>query len=86
MSRLILMSFAMILFVGCGSRNFTNLGNGVAVPSGSIANYAEANGLTRDEALARMRDESEQRRIAEHADKYGVSNQEAKEQLEHASR
>jgi hypothetical protein len=84
MSRLMLMSFAMILFVGCGGPTFTNLGNGVGVPSGAIADHAATNGLTHDEARSRMRAESDQQRIAEHAKKYGISNEEAKEQLEHA--
>ena len=85
MSRLALLSFAMVLLVGCAGRTFTDLGNGVAVPSRSISDYAEANGLTHVEARARMRAESDRRRIAEHAEKYGVSTAEAKEQIEHAA-
>ena len=86
MSRLTLMFLAMILLVGCAGRTFTDLGNGVGVPSGSIADYAEAHGLTHAEARTRMRDESDQQRIGEHAEKYGVSEDEAKEQIEHAAR
>ncbi len=86
MSRSTLMSFAMIFLVGCGGPTFTNLGNGVGVPSEAIADYATANGLTHDVARARMRVESDQRRIVEHAKEYGISNEEAKEHLEHAGR
>ena len=86
MFRVTLMSLAMIVCVGCGARTFNNLGNGVAVPSGVIADYAETHGITREEARARLRNETDQQRIAEHANKYGLSRKEAKEQLEYAAR
>ncbi len=83
MSRVVLITFVMIVFGGCGGPSFTNLGNGVAVPPETIGEYAELRGITRAEARARMREESDKQRISDHAKKYGVPLEEAKEQLEH---
>jgi len=41
---------------------FTNLGNGVGVPTGAIDDYAEKYGISRDEAKKRMLAESNQER------------------------
>lgn len=46
-----------VAFLGCSGPRFTNLGNGVGVPSESIDNYAKANGLSRDEARQKMLEE-----------------------------
>jgi hypothetical protein len=75
---------ATFVFVGCSGRVFTNLGNGVAVQSEAIGALAREKGITRVQARALLREESDQQRIAEHAETYGVSLDEAKEQLEHA--
>jgi hypothetical protein len=81
--RVTLMSL-VLLFFGCTSPTFTDLGNGTAVPSTSIDEHAAENGLTRAQARAQMKQEYDQRRIAEYAEKYGISPEEAKAQLEHA--
>ena len=86
MFRLILVSFAMVVLGGCRGPTFIDLGNGVGVPSESIDNYASAKGITRAEARVRLRVESDQQRIADHAKKYEISHEEAKKQLEHAGR
>ena len=75
---------AMFVFVGCSGRVFANLGNGVAVPSEAIDALAREKGITHAQARNLLREESEQQWIAEHAETYGVSFDEAKEQLEHA--
>ena len=49
---------------GCTGPTFTNLGNGVGVPTESIDSYAKANGISRDDAKKRMLDESNQKRKA----------------------
>jgi len=69
--------------LGCGGHVFTNLGNGVGVPSESIAEYAARHGVTGAEARAQMRIESDRERIREHAEKYGLSLEEAQRQLQH---
>ncbi|MCP4639554.1 MAG: hypothetical protein GY851_03940, partial [bacterium] len=46
-------------------RVFTNLGNGVGVPSNSIDEYAEEHGITREQARVRMRQEIDARRDSE---------------------
>lgn len=58
MIRLFLSCFAIVFICGCGGRYFTDLGNGVGVPTASIDDYAEANGISRDEATKRMLEES----------------------------
>ena len=73
------------IVVGCGGPAFTNLGNGVGVPFESIDKYASEHGVTRAEARAQLRIESDNRRANDHAVKYGISNEEAKRQLEHAT-
>ena len=78
--------FATLVLVGCGGRVFTNLGNDVAVPSETIDALTRERGITRAEARALLREESDKQRIAEHAETYGVSLDEAKEQLEHAGK
>ncbi len=79
-----ILAFATLVCGGCGSTHFTDLGNGVAVPSDTIGALAETNGLTDAQARAQLRAESEQRRVAEHAKTYGISLDESREQLEHA--
>jgi diaminopimelate decarboxylase len=73
------------IVVGCGGSTFTNLGNGVAVPFESIDKYASEHGVTRAEARVQLRIESDNRRTNDHAVKYGISDEEAKRQLEHAA-
>jgi len=73
------------IVVGCGGPTFTNLGNGVAVPLESIDKYASEHGVTRAEARAQLRIETDNRRTNDHAAKYGISDEEAKRQLEHAA-
>jgi hypothetical protein len=54
MIRLFLIGFTIVICCGCGGPVFTNLGNGVGVPTGAIDDYAKANGISRDEAQYRM--------------------------------
>ncbi len=56
---------AVTFFSGCSGPTFTNLGNGVGVPTESIDNYATANGISRDEARQRMLEESNRNRQQE---------------------
>ena len=74
----------LALACGCAGRTFTQLGNGVAVPVESIAEYAETHGISRAEARIRMRAESDVQRIEAHAAKYGVTIEEATIQLQRA--
>ncbi len=62
MIRSFLICFAVVFICGCSGRYFTNLGNGVGVPTGAIEEYAESNGISRDEARQRMLEESNQRK------------------------
>ncbi len=84
MFRVLLIPLATLLLFGCTSRTFTDLGNGVGVPLSSIDEHAAENGLTRAQARAQMKQEFDQRRIAEHAERYGISPEEATIQLERA--
>ena len=68
------------------ARRLQNLGNGVAVPVETLNEYAQEHEVTRPEALALLKAESDVRRIQEHADTYGISEDEARRELEHASR
>ena len=56
---------AVAFIFGCSGPTFTNLGNGVGVPTKSIDSYAKTNGISRDEAKQRMLEESNQKRPAE---------------------
>ncbi len=68
--------------VGLGrDRTFTNIGNGVGIPAESIEDYARAHGVSRGEARVQMRAQSDERRITEHAKKYGLTMEQAMKQL-----
>ncbi len=56
---------AVAFIFGCSGPTFTNLGNGVGVPTESIDSYAKGNGISRDEAKQRVLEESNQKRQAE---------------------
>lgn len=84
MLRLTAICLGLACLTGCGGPTFTNLGNSVAVPSESIEDYATVPGISRTEARTRLREASDRRRIAEHAETYGISQEEAKRQLDHA--
>jgi hypothetical protein len=73
-----------LVFASCGGPVFTNLGNGVAVPSETIDALSREKGISRAQARALLRERSEQRKIADHAEAYGISLNEAKEQIERA--
>jgi len=62
MVRLMRICFMLAFTCGCSDRYFTNLGNGVGVPTESIEEYAESNGISRDEARKRMLDESNRKK------------------------
>jgi hypothetical protein len=62
MTRSFLICFAVVVICGCSGPTFTNLGNGIGVPTGSIEEYAESNGISRDEARQRMLEESNERK------------------------
>ena len=79
---LIVALFALAL--GCNGPTFSDLGNGVGVPTESINAYAVEHGITRADARNRLRADSDARRIKEHATKYGISEDEARRQLETA--
>jgi hypothetical protein len=74
----------MAAMLGCTAPTFTDLGNGVGVPVESIDEYARSRGVSRAQARAQMRAESDAERLRKHAEKYGVSVEEARRQLEHA--
>ncbi len=61
MVRLMLICLVLNFTCGCGSRYFTSSGSGVGVPTESIEEYAEANGISQDEALKRMLKELDQK-------------------------
>ena len=85
MSRALLLFVMLAIAFGCSGRTFTNLGPGVGgVPSKSIDDYAATHKITRAEAIERMKAEFNQRRIEDHAKKYGTSLGEAKSQIEHS--
>jgi hypothetical protein len=69
---------------GCNGPTFSNLGNGVGVPPESINAYAVEQDVAQAEARTRLRVDSDAQRIKEHAMKYGISEDEARRQLETA--
>lgn len=77
----------LLLFIvpGCSGKAFTEVGNGMGVPVGTIENYAEEHGVSEAEARARLQTEARSRRVEDHAAKYGVTMEEARGQLEHAA-
>jgi hypothetical protein len=77
--------FLLAIVAGCARPTFTNLGNGVAVPVESIKNYATEHGVSHAAAAAQLRIESDDRRIKEHAAKFGITVEEAERQIEHAA-
>ncbi len=72
--------------VGCRGPVFTDLGNGTAVQLEALDALAREKDITRDQAGALLRQQADQQKIAEHAETYGISLDEAKEQLEHAAK
>lgn len=76
----------LVVVSGCSGPTFTNLGNGVAVPSESIDRYANEHGITRAEARLKLREKSDDDRVKEHAAKHGISLEDAKQQIEDATR
>jgi len=54
-----------VLICGCSGPTFTDLGNGVGVPTGSIEEYANENGIERNEARKQMLDESNEKNETE---------------------
>ena len=84
MSRSILVPFALVLFAGCANRTFTDLGGGVGVPSESIAEYAEAHGLSHDDARAIMRQDMGQSSDFIYAEDYDISIDDAHEPVKNA--
>jgi hypothetical protein len=73
------------LLVGCSRPVFTGLGNGVLVPRESIDKYAAENGLTIDQARTELRREIDANRVKDHSVKFGVTEAEAKRQLDYAA-
>jgi hypothetical protein len=74
---------------GCGGPNFRNVGisRDVVISTDSVESYATKHGVSNAEAaeaLAQLKNESDRRRTKEHAAKYGISEEEAKRQLQHA--
>ena len=84
MARLYVSFMVAIVCAGCSSHRFTNLGNGVAVPSDAIPTLAREKGISPAEARQQLRRESESARVSEHAEMYGTSVDDARRQLEHA--
>ncbi len=78
MFRSIFVAVVAVSMSGCSGRTFTNLGNGAGVPSASINKYAAENGLTRDQARTQMRQDADQQRISEHAERCGITPEEGK--------
>jgi len=62
MIRLFFICLASSFLCGCGGRYFTNLGNGVAVPTADIEDYAKASRISRDDARKRMLEESNRKK------------------------
>ena len=56
---------AFVFILGCSTPTFTNLGNGVGVPTKSIDSYAKENGISHDEARQRILEASNLKRQAE---------------------
>lgn len=88
MTRLCILLLSVAICLGCFSppsgKVFTHLGNGAMVPRESIDDYASEHGVSRDEARARMKEEADQRRIQRHAEQFGVTLEEAKQQIEYS--
>lgn len=61
----VVLLITVAFIVGCSGPTFTNLGNGVGVPTESIDSYAKANGISRDEARQQMLEQSNEQRQAE---------------------
>ncbi len=78
------------LVLGCSGPTFTNVGGGraksvgIGVTPQSIEQYARDHGVSTVEAKARIRAEAAARRIESHANKYGLTIDQAKEQLKYA--
>ena len=57
---------ACCLFLGCQAPTFTDLGNGVAVPVETVEKYAAQRGVTRDQARAELKAQTEAHRASSH--------------------
>ena len=44
-----------VITAGCAGRRFTDLGNGVGIPTKSITEYADAHGMTPEQARTTLR-------------------------------
>ncbi len=62
MRSLFLVTSILAVSLGCGGPTFTNIGNGVGVPSDHIDKVADENNITRDEAKQRILDGINQRK------------------------
>ncbi|QDU54275.1 hypothetical protein [Aeoliella mucimassa] len=85
--RLALLSLVMVSTLGCTGPMFTNVGVGrnYGVRENYVQKYAERHNITYEQAIEEVRDKTEQAAIAEHAEKYGISAEEARKQLGYAA-
>jgi hypothetical protein len=82
MRKSVLLAFA-VATAGCADRCFTNLGNGTGVPAGTVQRYADQNGVSPQQARQALRAQDDARRVREHAEKYGITLEEADRQIQH---
>ena len=54
MRKILLATGMLAACLGCGGPTFTDVGNGVGVPTGHIDKVADENNITRDEARERI--------------------------------
>lgn len=81
--------FCLTPVFGCSSSSnpvFVHVGHGHAVPSEVIDFRVTESGLTREQAIEQIGAEHFERRVEEHADKYGIGFDEARQQLAYADK
>ena len=83
MSKWVLLAL-LVVTTGCADRCFTDLGNGTGVPAATIQRHAAQNGVSPQQARLALRAQDDARRAREHAEKYGISLEEAERQIQHA--
>ena len=82
--RISLLLVCIVFAIGCSSTSPTtliHLGGGNALTTEAVDKIAKDKGITRKEAVEQMRTATANKRVSEHAAKYGISEEQAREQL-----
>ncbi len=86
--RIVLLIGCAVISTGCVRSNnaFVSVGNGNAVPTEWLEKVAKEKGQTFEQTLKELRVNNKAKRIKDHAAKYGITEDEARQQLAYADK